>query len=180
MRRRQSGPTKKTAPTSAPEHACAHLYREDEGLQLEIDCTRCNGAHDLANRKCLAGVMNALVAASIPESIVLRRYTDKRYRGEVVAWIASCAGELASLNRSLSANADPSDRRCRTCLASKMRVLLGAKRALLDDPGAYLGNPSEVRMELRGKMIASAGRCVDAPVCVDSSLDSTQLRRGGE
>lgn len=168
--RRRQGPTKKLAPASTPEHACAHSYREDEGLQLEIDCTECNGAHDLTNRKCLAGVMNALVAASPPESIVLKRYIDKRYRGDSAAWIATCAGELASLNRLISAKNCSSDKRCRTCLASRVNVLDTARRALLDDPATYLNRPGDVFKEIRERMMASAGRCADAPACVDEVL----------
>ncbi len=177
MRRRQ-GPTKKLAPTSAPEHACAHSYREDEGLLLEIDCRDCNGAHDLSNRKCLAGVINALASAGTPESIVLRRFIDKRYRGDTVDWIVVCAHELASLNRYLSGKNESSDKRCRTCLASRANVLSNARRALLDDPATYLTNPCEVREEIRGKMVASAGRCADARKCVDEVLAGTKLDPG--
>jgi hypothetical protein len=175
MRRRQ-GPTKKLAPANAPEHACVHTYREEEGLQIEIDCRECNGAHDLMNRKCLAGVMNALAAASAPEAIVLRRFTDKRYRGETVAFLASCSTELASINRLLTLRDSSSDRRCRTCHASKASVLATAKRTLLDDPVAYLSRRPEVRAELRDRMVASAGRCVDASQCVDEVLALIGLR----
>jgi hypothetical protein len=176
--RRRQGPTKKLAPTSAPEHACAHSYRDDEGLQLEVDCTDCNGAHDLNNRKCLAGVLNALVSASPPESIVLKRYIDKRYRGDSVAWIATCAGELSLLNRLVSAKNGSSDKRCRTCLASRVNVLDSARRALLDDPATYLNSPRDVFKEIRERMLASAGRCAEAPVCVDEVLASIGLESG--
>ena len=179
MRRRQ-GPAKKLAPANAPERACAHVYREDEWLQLEIDCMECNGAHDLMNRKCLAGVMNALVATSAPEAIVLRRYTHKRYRGEVVGLLSACAAELASLNRSLSLKTEVSDKRCRTCRASSVSVITSAKRTLLDDPMAYMRDGSAVRKDLREKMVASAGGCVDAPICVDEVLGRTGLCPDGD
>ncbi len=178
MRRRQ-GPSKKMAPASAGERACAHTFKEDEGLQLEVDCTQCNGAHDLANRKCLTGVMNALVAISVPESIVLRRYIDKRYRGGVVSLVAGGAAELSSLNRLLSTNPSPSDKRCRTCLANRTGVITGAKRALLEDPIAYLEGSQEVRRDLQERMLASAGKCVDAGECIGESLKGTKLEQEG-
>ncbi len=179
MRRRQ-GPSKKLAPANAPEHACAHTYREDEGLLIEIDCMGCNGAHDLANRKCLAGVMNALVAASMPEAIVLRRFTEKRYRGGTLQFLVSCSSELASMNRSMSLKDLPSDKRCRTCHASRAEVLVAAKRALLDDPLAYMTDGPSVRADLRDRMIATAGRCADASACIDEALSMTRLHAGGD
>jgi len=120
--------------------------------------------------------MNALVETSAPEAIILRRYTEKRYRGEVVGWMAACAAELASLNRSLAAKTESSDRQCRTCRASKENVLLGAKLALLEDPMAFMRHSAEVRKDLREKLIASAGRCVAAPDCIDQVLEGTRLR----
>ncbi len=176
--RRRQGPTKKLAPASAPEHVCAHSYKEDEGLQLEIDCRECNGAHDLSNRKCLAGVVNALTSASNPESIVLRRYTDKRYRGEVVSWIALCASALSCLDRSISRREESSDRRCRTCPASKANVLASLRRALLDNPMGYIVDWAAIRKDIREMMSAQAARCVDAAKCIDDVLASADLQSG--
>lgn len=166
------------APATELEHACAHTYREDEGLQLEIDCIDCNGAHDLASRKCLAGVMNALVAASAPETIVLRRYTDKRYRGGVVETLCSSASALASLNRLLAVKNPPSDKRCRTCRASTSNVLQEVRRALLENPIAFLQRDPSLRRDIRDMMVASAGRCVDAEACVEESLEEIGVSPG--
>jgi hypothetical protein len=176
--KRRKGPTKKLAPANTPEHACPHEYREDEGLQLEIDCATCKGAHDLASRQCLAGVMNALVAASPPEAIVLRRYTDKRYRGEIVQVLISCASELASLNRLLISRSSVSDRRCRTCHASRTNVVTDARQALLENPIAYLRERPSVLREIRERMLAASGRCADAPHCLEEILADIGLRSG--
>jgi len=174
---RLSGPTKKLAPANAPEHACPHEYREDEGLQLEIDCRACKGAHDLGNRQCLSGVMNALAAASTPDTIVLRRYIDKRYRGESICVLISCASELAALDRLLTSKSVVSDRRCRTCQASRTNVIASAKRALLDDPMGYAEEKTAVWAEIQERMVASAGRCADAPECVTETLAEIGLKR---
>lgn len=130
----------------------------------------CNGAHDLANRKCLAGIINALAATSMPEAIVLKRYTHKRYRGEAIAWIVACAAELASLNRALTTSSELSDKVCRTCPASAIAVLGNVKRAMLEDPATYTTQSAEILKDIREKMIAAAGKCSDAVQCIDDIL----------
>ena len=179
MKRRQ-GPTKKLAPVNSTEHACAHTYREEEGLQVEIDCRDCNGAHDLANRKCMSGIVTALVSSSAPEAVVLRRFTDKRYRGETVRFLTSCAAELSSMNRSLSLQSPPSDKRCRTCPASRANVVAAARSALLADPVAFMNDRNGVLSDLMQKMVASAGRCVDARECIGEMLVSCGFRSGAD
>ncbi len=177
---RRPGPTKKLAPSNAPEHACPHDYREDEGLQLEIDCTECKGPHDLANRQCLSGIMNALVASSSPDAIVLRRYIDKRYRGDAIGVLISCASELASMNRRLASAHVSSDKRCRTCQASMSKVIASARHALLDDPMGYMRAKDATRAEIFEKMVASSGRCADGHQCVAESLAQIGLRLGDD
>src|SRR4030065_369296 len=115
--RHQQGPTKRMAPSASPETCCSHEYLEDDDLVLSIDCNACAGAHDLSNQRCYAGVLNILASGAQPDSIVLRRYIDKRYRGEAVKAAALAASERASPRRGIAALEPPSDRRCRTCPA---------------------------------------------------------------
>ena len=52
---------------------------------------------------------------------------------------------------------------------------MNAKRALLDDPAAYQGNPRAVFEEIRDRMVTSSGKCADAPACVKEVLRGTKL-----
>lgn len=122
------------APSPSPETCCPHAYLDDDGLVLDIECNSCAGAHDLSNPRCYAGLLNIMASGAQPDSIVLRRYIHKRYRGEAVRTATLAASELASLRRGIVGLELPSDRRCRTCPASAHKVLLQARLRLVENP----------------------------------------------
>ncbi|MGQ9588036.1 MAG: hypothetical protein ACUVT7_06630 [Thermoplasmata archaeon] len=160
----------------SPEMACTHVYVEDDGLQLEIDCSMCQGAHDLSNPRCYAGVLNAMVSGAVPDAIILKRYMHKRYRQDAVAQAAIAAAELATLNRAIASVERASDKRCRTCSASKENVLRTMKSRLMEDPGAYLMKTHRVLDEVRAKN--ETNHCDRSKKCVESAFSaSTLLKR---
>ncbi len=133
------GPSKKLAPAISLERCCPHEWCEEDGLQLEIDCSACSGGNSLTNPKCLSGILKALTAGGLPDSIVLKSYIHKRYRGDSVGSAAAIASDLAALNRALaSASLDrPTDKRCRTCGASTENLLASLRRTILAEPALY-------------------------------------------
>jgi hypothetical protein len=170
MRHHSRGPTKKLAPAVSPETACPHEYREDEGLQLEIDCMDCPGANDLTNNRCLSGILNIISRSARPDAIVLKRFMEKRYRGAELEWIGWLAHELAVYTRAMNSTDRPSDRRCRTCPASKDRVLPTMKRMLLEDPRGYRARWSamadDLRSNCRSVSCAESQKCLDETLCI--------------
>lgn len=170
------GPSKKLAPTIGPDSGCPHCYTEDEGLQLEIDCSQCNGAHDLSNNKCLSAVLNVLAGGAQPEAIILKRFMHKRYRGEAVDVASAASSALASLNRAIISAPRPSDRRCRTCAASKDQLLTTIKRLLLDDPLEYVSDSSGLVARLRDGI--SHVSCGDADSCLEAALKAAETLSG--
>lgn len=170
MTRRQ-GPTKQLAPAMNPETKCPHRYVEEEGLQLEIDCSECPGAHDLANGKCLSGVLNVMAMGASPEAIILKRFIHKRYRGSAVSSACALATELAAINRALACQEAPSDRRCRTCPASPERILRNLRRKLLDEPGRYAVSRNALFDGF--KDTAASEECERSHRCLESVLAST-------
>ncbi len=172
----RQGPTKKLAPTIGSDSGCPHDYSEEEGLQLEIDCSQCKGAHDLSNRKCLTAVLNVLVGGAQPEAIILMRFMHKRYRGESVELASAAAAALASLNRAIASTPRPSDRKCRTCPASKDQLLTTIKHLLLEDPEGFVSDPTSIIEDLRGYTLHLS--CVDASTCLDAALRAADTRSG--
>ena len=176
--RHRRGPTKRLAPTLGPDTSCPHEFTEDEGVQLEIDCTECSGAHDLANSKCLTSAMNAACGGAVPEVVILKRYTHKRYRGDSVWLVSRAAAELAALNRVLASSEQLSDKECRTCAASRQLVIVDLRRRLLENPRAYmsggLGLPEEIR---RGRETVA---CTRAKECVEAGLGASTIYGGGD
>lgn len=171
------GPSKKLAPTIGSDSGCPHSYTEDEGLQLEIDCSQCNGPHDLGNNKCLSAVLNVLIGGAQPEAIILKRYMHKRYRGEVVDVASAAATTLASLNRAIASAQRPSDRRCRTCCASKDQILTTIKRLLLDDPRGYVSDPAGLLPRLKDCTLEVG--CTEVDSCLTAALRAAETRTEG-
>jgi hypothetical protein len=171
-----TGPTKKLAPTIGPDTSCPHSYSDDEGVQLEIECSECAGAHDLENNKCLTGILNVMIAGAEPDAIILKRFIHKRYRGEVVRRTAFAASELAALNRTLVAVEPSSDKRCRTCTASTERIVLAMKQRLLENPFEYAASRTAIVKDI--ELGAFAHACENARTCVDKGLRMTMFGRG--
>ncbi|HJX04965.1 MAG TPA: hypothetical protein VJ489_04010 [Thermoplasmata archaeon] len=167
--KRSLGPTKKRAPSKTPEVACPHSFVEDEGLNLEVECESCTGAHDLSNSKCLGGVVLALTVGAHPESIILKRAIHKRYRDEAIRVATETAVRLANLSRALSAADPPSDRTCRTCPARREQILSLLRSELLRDPMGCVSekwNPQSVLRSL------GTVRCSKVQGCVQEVLSS--------
>jgi hypothetical protein len=168
------GPSKKLAPTIGPDSGCPHSYSEDEGLQLEIDCSQCKGAHDLSNKKCLSAVLNVLSGGAQPEAIILKRFMHKRYRGDAVDDASAAASALASLNRAITSAPRPSDRTCRTCAASMDQLLNTIKRLLLEDPLLFVSDSSGLVARLREGV--SHISCTDLGACLEAALKAAETR----
>lgn len=172
LMRPQQGPTKRMAPSHSPETSCPHTFLEDDGLVLSVDCNACAGAHDLGNQRCYSGVLNIMASGAEPDSIVLRRYIHKRYRGEPVRTTKTAASELASLRRGLAATEPPSDRRCRTCPASAHSVLVQARLRLVEHPLS----PPMTRTAMTSLILQGIheNACEKAPTCVSEALERSQ------
>lgn len=121
----------------------------------------------MENTKCLVGVMRIICGGAEPGSVILKRSLHKRYRDDTVAFLRASASELVRLNRALSSTERPSDKRCRTCPASRENVLKALRRGLLSDPRGYLSNPDLVLTTLRGHTRTTCARrneCLEAGV----------------
>lgn len=174
--KQRKGPTKRLAPAIAPNACCSHSFSDDEGLQLEIDCSECAGAHDLKNNKCLTGIVNVMSVGAEPEAIILKRFIHKRYRGDLVRRAALAAVELAALNRALIAVEPPSDKRCRTCQASAEQVVTAMKRRLLENPVEYVSSNEKIVEDIESVALFHA--CENARACVDRGISVSALQRG--
>jgi len=171
----KNGPTKKLAPAIASDARCPHIFSEDCGIQLEINCLECAGAHDLENRKCLTGIVNVVSLGAEPEVIILKRFIHKRYRGASVKRIASAAAELSALNRALDSVEAPSDKQCQTCPASTQKIIAALKRSLMEDPAGFVSSPAEAFKEIESHAFSRA--CEKARACVNTGLSYSTLRR---
>lgn len=174
--RHRGGPSKRLAPSIKPESSCPHKYTEDDGLQLEVDCLDCAGAHDLSNSKCMAGVTTVVSGGAVPETVILKRFTHKRYRKELVRLVAAAACELASLNRALASTDPMSDKQCRTCTSSRRQVILAMKRRLLEDPRSYVQAGEALADEL--KHARATTTCARARACVESGFAASKIFGG--
>jgi len=136
-------------------------------MQLEIDCTSCAGAHDLDNNKCLTGVINVMSDGTEPETIVLKRFIHKRYRGDQVRHAAYAAVELSTLNRAIDSIEELSDKQCRTCPASMMQICGALKRRLLENPIQYLKSNRQIVMSIRER---TNDKCSRTRACISKGL----------
>ena len=129
---------KKLVPALNHETKCDHAYDDDGELSLEVECANCPGAQDLANDRCLAGILQIIATEAKPEALVLKRHIHRRYRGPTLRPVLATAADLAALNRVLSARWEPSDSRCRTCDASTPELAARIRVKLLDRPTAFM------------------------------------------
>lgn len=180
MRHHIRGPTKKLAPTVDSETSCPHSFNDEDGFELEIDCQECPGASDLHNKRCASGMVHILATGARPESIVLKRYIHKRFRGGQVGLLCAAAEELCALDRAISAAEPPSDKECRTCVARATRVIAAMRARLLDDPADYFERATELSDRLRSKAMATT--CARASSCLDEtmSVSTVHAPKGGE
>lgn len=158
-------PSKKLVPSLEGNRRCEHRYLEDGSMTLEVECKDCSGAQSLENVKCASGVVNLLASGIIPESIVLKRYIHLRYRSDGIAHLRECASALAVLRRVETQQTRASDRKCRTCPASRQKLAANVARTLQSDPASF--GPS--RKALSDRLVseyASCG-CTRLRTCVD-------------
>ncbi len=111
-----------------------------------------------------------MASGAVPEAIVLKRFIHKRYRGESIRLAAMLASEVASLNRAITSQETPSDRRCRTCPVNSDRVLRTLKKRLLDSPETYHSGRTAAVAELRAKAVAQG--CERSSKCLQCTLSS--------
>lgn len=130
-------PSKKLVPCLDADRTCDHRFVEDEGMTLEVDCRDCSGAQSIDNARCAAGIVNVLASGVVPEAVVLRRYIDVRYRSERIWGLRSAAASLAALRRLGEQPNEPSDKRCRTCPASRGRLASEMVRRVRADPVSF-------------------------------------------
>ncbi|UCE81006.1 MAG: hypothetical protein JSV94_00780 [Methanobacteriota archaeon] len=135
---------KKLIPALSRESKCPHEYNDHEELCLEVDCDTCPGAQDLANNRCLAGILQILSSEATPETVVLKRHTHRRYRGPSLAPVFAAASDLAAMNRALSMHWRPSDKKCQTCRASAPCLTAKMRHQLLEDPTGFMCDKSAV------------------------------------
>ena len=165
--RHPRGPTKKLAPMITPDTSCPHVLTEDEGMQLEIDCALCAGANDLSNNKCLAGVINVMSDGAEPETIVLKLFIHKRYRGNQVRDAARAATELSTLDRAIDSIEEPSDKQCRTCAASMTQICKAMRLKLLENPIQYVRSSRQIVERIQGLINV---KCSRSRACVTKAL----------
>lgn len=171
---RRQGGRKKLVPAIDRELKCPHAYCEEEELQLEIDCSICPGDQDMRNRRCLSGIVQILSSEAVPQTVILKRHIHKRYRESALLSACEAAQELAILTRTKAIVEPASDRRCQTCGASTSNIASSLRHILLDDPIAYIKDPSAVARRVRATL--NQANCDKGPKCVEASLSLTRRR----
>lgn len=131
-------------PRLDPETKCPHVFSEEGGLQLEVDCQACPGAQDLMNERCAAGIVHVLSSEATPSTIILRRHLHKRYRGAHVQGLAAASSLLSALDRKIRSGKRPSDEPCRTCRASEVMLAIALRQRLLEDPHGFIADRDSV------------------------------------
>lgn len=137
MKNRSARPSKKLVPTVRSDRKCEHAFDEEGVMTLEVECSACSGAQSIENAKCASGIMNIVAAGVVPEAVVLKRFTHVRYRSDRIAQLCDSALAMAALRRLESQPEELSDKKCRTCPASRPRLASEVIRRIRDDPMAF-------------------------------------------
>jgi hypothetical protein len=124
----------------------------------------------------MVGVMNVVSAGAVPETVILRRFTHKRYRKDVVKVVAAAAIELAALNRAIASTDPLSDKGCRTCISSRQQVVSAMKRRLLEDPRMYMMGSATTADELR--LAHSTPSCARSSACIEAGFSASTILGG--
>mgnify|MGYP001024441132 FL=1 len=168
-----SGPSKKLVPSLSHDRTCAHRFAEDDAMTLEIDCSDCSGAQSIDNPRCAAGIVNILALGVVPDEVVLKRYIHVRYRSERFGRLREAAGSLAAVRRIEEQQDAPSDRRCRTCPASRHRLASDIVRAIRTDPVSFCASRSSLSdrlaKDLESVDCPRLGQCIRAVVSAGSA-----------
>ena len=175
VRRTGTGGRKKLVPKLDLETKCPHVFTEEDGLQLEVDCEACHGAQDIMNERCAAGIVHVFSSEATPATVVLKRHLHKRYRGAHVTELAAAASLLSALDRKIRSGRAPSDERCRTCGASEGRLALALRQRLLDDPHGFMADRGSVAERVVSEAVPiSCGRSVDCLARVPALLNISE------
>jgi hypothetical protein len=124
----------------------------------------------------MVGVMNVVSGGAVPETVILKRFTHKRYRKDAVTLISAAATELAALNRALASTDTVSDKECRTCSSSKQQVISAMKLRLLDNPRIYMSGGVATQDELR--LAHSASSCPRSRACIEAGFSASTILGG--
>lgn len=155
-------------PAVGREVKCPHEYVDDDELRLEVDCEACHGPQDLANSRCLRGIVQVLCSGARPNVLILKRKTHKRYREKPLALVFEAASGLEALNRCLSVPREASDKHCQTCQASMPWILGALRRCFLDDPLRFMSDPDDVVQRAVGSVAVT--RCGKASGCIHQAV----------
>ncbi len=120
--------------------------------------------------------MNVVSSGAIPETVILRRFTHKRYRKDIVRVVATAATELAALNRALASTDQASDKGCRTCTSSKHLIISAMKLRLLENPRSYIIGGAAFLEELR--LAHSKSSCPRSGECIEAGFAASALFGG--
>jgi hypothetical protein len=107
-----------TRAPSSPLRSLACPYNKEEDC-LTIDCSRCDGAQDLGQPRCLRGCVRAVSEAGDVERISLSRETVIEYRGRSVVALQKMAVPLARSRAIGSRNS----RKCSKCPIEPSRLI---------------------------------------------------------
>jgi hypothetical protein len=172
----RGGPSKKLVPSLGPERTCEHRFVEEDAMTLEVDCRECSGAQSIGNPRCAAGVVNVLASGVVPEAVVLRRYIDVRYRCERISGLRAAAASLAALRRLADHQQEPSDKRCRTCPASRGRLASELIRRMRADPAAFCSSRARLSDVLARELSSVA--CPRVTSCIAAVVAAGQPDQG--
>ncbi|UCE91841.1 MAG: hypothetical protein JSV90_01435 [Methanobacteriota archaeon] len=168
MTRTRMGGRKKLVPAVSREAKCPHEYVDDDELRLEVECEGCHGPQDLANNRCLRGIVQVLCIGARPNVLILKRKTHKRYRDEPLALALKAASGLEALNRCLLVPRELSDKHCQTCHASMSWVMGALRRSFLDDPLGFVVDPDKALD--RAVRSVAVTRCGRASECIHHAI----------
>ncbi len=164
MTRHSSKPSKKMVPSLSSDRRCEHRFSEDDAMSLEIDCSDCSGAQSIENPKCASGIMNILASGVVPDAVVLKRYIHVRYRSERLDRLRESASVLAALRRLEAQPAELSDKKCRTCPASRHRLASEVIRRIQADPISFGASRRDLSDRLTSELAATG--CPRLAECV--------------
>lgn len=177
MTRHSRAPSKKLVPSLNQDRTCEHRFTDDDAMTLEIDCLECSGAQDIDNAKCASGIANVLASGMLPEAVVLKRFIHVRYRTDRIARLGESALALAALKRLEAQPEDASDKKCRTCPASRRRLAPEIMRRIRSDPIAF----GAARRILSDRLVAEFAnvRCLELRRCVAYAVWAGSAPAGG-
>ncbi|MGD9962436.1 MAG: hypothetical protein AB7S97_00830 [Thermoplasmata archaeon] len=176
MTRHSGKPSKKMVPSLSNDRKCEHRFTEGDSMTLEVDCGDCSGGQSIENPKCASGITNILALGVIPDAVVLKRHIHVRYRSDRITRLCESASALAALRRLEAQPAEPSDRRCRTCPASRQRLASEVIRRIQADPVSF-GPSRKALSDMLASEYAATG-CPRLSECIAQVVEAGLPNRG--